>query len=169
MGDNVQLQNLSLTFIHTTKSFRPTASLLSHSTLASNTTACLDKLTCTDCVYFGKFQDRFGPFPESKIDSTYLVVKLNVFKKDDIKEFQLVQNLTREESEFRQFMRLRIDEVTAAENFTREKNLSSVVIPTLSKNTDEPLKLTHKVVDVVDRANRKIDSAAVHCGQATEF
>ena len=34
--------------------------------------------------------------------------------------------------------------------------MSPVVIPTLSKNTDEQPKLAHKVVDVVDRANRKI-------------
>ena len=30
------------------------------------------------------------------------------------------------------------------------------MIPTLSKDTDEQLKLAHKVVDVVERANRKI-------------
>ena len=55
--------------------------------MAYNTTASLDKLFCTDYVDFGKC----GP----KNDSNYLDVKFKVFKKDDKKEFQLVQNLTR--------------------------------------------------------------------------
>ena len=44
----------------------------------------------------------------------------------------------------------------AADNFAREENLSQVLIPTLSKDMHEHLKLAHKVVDVVDPANRKI-------------
>ena len=40
-------------------------------------------------------------------------------------------------------------------NFVREKNLSPLVIPTLSKDMDEQLKLAHKLADLVDRANRK--------------
>ena len=44
----------------------------------------------------------------------------------------------------------------AAENFAVEENLTPVLIPTMSKDLDEQLKLAHKVVDVVDRANRKI-------------
>ena len=44
----------------------------------------------------------------------------------------------------------------AAEIFGEEENLSPVVIPTLSKDMDEQLKLAHKVLDVVDRANKKI-------------
>ena len=46
--------------------------------------------------------------------------------------------------------------VFAAENFAREENLFPVLIPSLSKDMDEQLKLAHKVVHVVDRANRKI-------------
>ena len=42
------------------------------------------------------------------------------------------------------------------ENFAREENLTQVLIPTMSKNMDEQLKLAHNFVDVVDRANRKI-------------
>ena len=83
-------------------------------------------------------------------------VKLNVFKKDDKKEFRLVQNLTMGEADFNQFMRLRDQLVNAAENVTREENLTPVLIFTMSKDVDEQVKLTHKVVDVVDRANRKI-------------
>ena len=124
--------------------------------MAYNTTASLDKLTCTDYVDFGKCQDRLGRFSWSKNDSNYLDVKLNVFRKDDEKEFRLVQNLTMGEADFNQFMRLRNQLVNAAENFGREENLTPVLIPTMSRDTDEQLKPAHKVVDVVDRTNRKI-------------
>ena len=59
------------------------------------------------------------------------------------------------EADFNQFMRLRNQLVIAAENFAREENLWSVLIPTMSKDMDEKLKLAHKLVDVVDRANKK--------------
>ena len=124
--------------------------------MAYNTTASLDKLTCTEYVDFGKCQDRFWQFSWSKNDSNYLDVKLKVFRKDDKKEFQLVQNLTMGEADFNQFMRLRNQLVNAAENFARQENLTPLVIPTMSRDMDEQLKLAHKVVDVVDRANRKI-------------
>ena len=124
--------------------------------MAYNTTSSLDKLTCTDYVDFGKCQDRFGRFSWSKNDSNYLDVKLKVFRKDDKKEFRLVQNLTMGEAHFNQFMRLRNQLVNAADNFAREENLTPVLIPTMSRDMDEQLKLAHKVVDVVDRTNRKI-------------
>ena len=85
--------------------------------MAYNTTASLDKLTFTDYVDFGKFQDRFGRFSWSKNDSNYLDVKLKVFRKDDKKEFRLVQNPTMRVADFNQFMRLRNQLVKAAENF----------------------------------------------------
>ena len=124
--------------------------------MAYNTTASLDKLTCTDYVYFGKCQDRFGQFSGSKNDSNYLDVKLKVFRKDDKKEFRLARNLTIGEATFNQFMRLRNQLVNAAENFATEENLTPVLIPTMSRDMDEQLKLAHKVVHVVDRTNRKI-------------
>ena len=105
---------------------------------------------------FGKCQDRFAQFWWSENDSNYLDVKLKVFKIDDNKEFRLVQNLTMGEADFNQFMKLRNQLVNAAENFAREENLTPVLISTLSKDMDEQLKLAHKVVDVVDRANKKI-------------
>ena len=104
---------------------------------------------------FGKFQDIFEQFPWSKNDSDYLDVILKVFKKDENKEFRLVQNLTMGEADFNQFMRLKNQLVNAAENFTSEENLMPVLIPTMSRDIDEQLKLAHKVVDVVNRANRK--------------
>ena len=124
--------------------------------MAYNTTASLDKLTCTDCVDFGKCQNKFGRFSWSKNDSNYLDVNLKVFTKDDKKEFRLVRNLTMGEVDFNQFMRLMNQLVNAAENFAREENLTPVVIPTMSRDIDEQLKLAHKVVYVVHRANRKI-------------
>ena len=124
--------------------------------MAYNTTASLDKLTCTDYVDFGKCQDRFGRFSWSKNDSNYLDVKLKVFRKDDKKEFRLAQNLTMGETDFNQFMRLRNQLVNAAENFAREENLTPVLIPRMSRDMDEQLKLAHKVFDVVDRTNKKI-------------
>ena len=124
--------------------------------MAYNTTASLGKLTCTDYVDLGKCQDRFEQFSWSKNDSNYLDVKLKVFRKDDKKEFRLVQNLTMGEAEFTQFMRLRNQLVNAAENFAREEHLTAVLIPTMSRDMDEQLKLAHKVVDVGDRTNRKI-------------
>ena len=89
-------------------------------------------------------------------DSNYLDVKLKLTKRDDYKEFRLVQNLSIGEADFNQCMRLWNQLVNAAENFGREENLTPVLIPTMSKDMDEQIKLTHKVVDVVDRANRKI-------------
>ena len=61
-----------------------------------------------------------------------------------------------EKADFKQFPQLRNQMVIAAENCGREENLSPVLIPIWSKDKDEQLKLSHKVVDVVDRANRKI-------------
>ena len=95
-----QFQNHSLTFIHKNKSLLSATIILSRSPLAYNTTASLDKLTCTDYVSFGKCQDRFGRLSWSKHDFNYLDVKLNVFRKDGKKEFRLVQNLTMGEADF---------------------------------------------------------------------
>ena len=72
------------------------------------------------------------------------------------KETRLIQNLTMEEAYFNQFILLRNQLVSAAVNFAGEGNLSLVLIPTMSKDMDEQLNLAHNVVDVVDRANRKI-------------
>ena len=83
-------------------------------------------------------------------------VKLKVFKKDDDKEFRLVQNFTMGEAYFNQFIRLRYQLVNAAKNFAREEKLMPMLIRTMSKDMDEQLKLAHKLVDVVDRAKRKI-------------
>ena len=156
ISNEMQLQNHRLIFIHKNKSLLSATSFLSRSPMAYNTTASLDKLTCTDYVNFGNCWDRFGQFSWSKNDSNYLDVKLKVFKKDDKKEFRLAQNLTMGEADFNQFIPLRNKLVNAAENFAREENLMPVQIPTKSKDMDEQLKLAPKVVDVVDRANRKI-------------
>ena len=60
------------------------------------------------------------------------------------------------EADFNQFNRQRNQLVVAADNFLREGNLSPVLQSTLSEDMEEQLKLVHKVIDVVDRSNRKI-------------
>ena len=72
------------------------------------------------------------------------------------KGFRLIQNPTMGEANFNQFVRLRNQLVNALEKFAREENLTPVLIPTMSRDMDEQLKLAHEVVDVVDRTNRKI-------------
>ena len=100
-------------------------------------------------------QDRIEQFSWSENDSMFLVVKLKVFKENDNKEFRLVQNLILGEADFNQFMRLRNQLVNAAENFAGEENLTPLLLPTMSKDMKEQLILSDKVVDIVDRANRK--------------
>ena len=102
--------------------------------MAYNTTASLDKLTCTDYMDFGKSSDRFGQFSWTKNDSNYLDIKLKVFKREDKNaEFQLRQSLSMGEPDFNQFDRQRNQLVVAADNFLREKNLSPVLQSTPSK------------------------------------
>ena len=80
-----------------------------------------------------------------------------MFKREDKKgEFRLRQNLSIGEVDFNQFIRQRNQLVVAADNFLREQKLSPVLQSTLSKDMEEQLKLVHKVIDFVDRPNRKI-------------
>ena len=124
--------------------------------MAYNINAWLGKLVFSTCVDFGGCHDRSRQFVWSNNDSKYLYVKLKVFKRYHNKEFGVVQNVTRVEAEFNQFMRLRNQVVIEAENFAQEETLSPVRIPRLSKVMDEQVKLAHNVVDVVDQANNKI-------------
>ena len=125
--------------------------------MAYNTTASLDKLTCTDYVDFGKSLDRFGRLSWTKNDSNYLDIKLKLFTREDKNaEFRLRQNLSMGEPDFNQFIRQRNQLVVAADNFLREQNLPPVLQTTLSKDMEEQLELVHKVIDVVDCRNRRI-------------
>ena len=60
------------------------------------------------------------------------------------------------EVDFNQFIRLRNQLVVAVRDFSKEENLPPVQVKLLAKDTEEQLKLTHKVVEVVDRPHRKI-------------
>ena len=124
--------------------------------MAYNTTSSLDKLTCTDYVDFDKCPDRFGRLSWSKNNSKYLDVRLKGLKKDDKKEFRLVQNLAMGEVGFNQFMRSSNQLVNTAEKFAREENLTPVLILTMSKDMNEQFKLAQKVADVVGRGNTNI-------------
>ena len=105
------------------------------SEIAYNTTATLDKLSCTDFVDFGQCQERFGRFSWTKKDSKNLDIKLKVFKREDKNAgFQLRQNLLMGEADFNQFIWQGNQLVLAADNFLREQNLSPVFHSTLSKD-----------------------------------
>ena len=91
----------------------------------------------------------------SEKDSKYFDVKLKMFKKDDNRDFRLLQNLTLGETDFNQFLCLRNQLFIAAGNFGTEEYSTSVLISTMSKDMDEQLKLCHKVVDVVDCPYKK--------------
>ena len=78
-----------------------------------------------------------------------------MFKRDDNKDFRLVQILTMGEAYFNRLIPLKNQLVTAAKNFGREEKLSPVLILTLSNDMDEQIKLSHKGIDEVDQANRK--------------
>ena len=139
------------------KSLFSATSILSRSPMAYNTTASLDKITCTDYVDFGKSSDRFGRFSWTKNDSNYLDIKLKVFKrKYKNADFRLRQNLSMGEADFNQFIRQRNQLAVTADNFSREQNLLPVLQSTLSKDMEEEQKLFHKVIDVVDHPNRRI-------------
>ena len=116
----------------------------------------MDKLACTDYVDFGKCQDRFGRISWSKKSFDYLDVKLKVFKRDENKQFRQAQNLTMGEADFIQFIRLRNQLVVAVRDFSIEENLPPVKVKLLAKDMEEQLKLTHKVLEVVDRPHKKI-------------
>ena len=73
ISNEMQFHNHSLTFFHYNQSLLSVTSILSRSPMAYNTTASLDKLTCTDNVDVGKCQDRLGQFFWSKNDSYYWV------------------------------------------------------------------------------------------------
>ena len=83
-------------------------------------------------------------------------MKLKVFKRDENKQFRLAQNLTMGEADFNQFIRLRNQLVVAVRDFSKEENLPHVQVKLLAKDMEGQLKLTHKVVEVVDRPHRKI-------------
>ena len=121
-------------FFSKINSLLPATRILSCSPMAYNTTASLDKLTCTDCVDFGKSSDRFGRFSWTKSDSNCLDNKLKVLKREDINaEFPRRQNLSIGEADFKQFIRRRNQLVVAADNFLREQNLPPVLQSTYPK------------------------------------
>ena len=125
--------------------------------MAYNTTASLDKLTCTNYVDFGKCQDRFERISWSKNDSNYFDIKLKVLKREDkIAEFRLRQNVSVGETGFNLFIRQRNQLVVAADKFLREQNLSPFLQSTLPKDMEEQLMLVHKLIDIVDRPKRMI-------------
>ena len=66
------------------------------------------------------------------------------------------ETLTMGEGELNQFIRLRSQLVVAVRDFNAEENLPPVQVKLLAKDMEERLKLTYKVVEVVERPHRKI-------------
>ena len=67
--------------------------------------------------------------------------------------------MTRAEADFNQFIRLRNQLVVAVRDLGKEEYLPPVEVKILklqAKDMEEQLKLTHKVVEVVDRPHRNI-------------
>ena len=126
------------------------------SEMTYNITTTSNKLACSDYVDFGKCQDRFGRISWSNNSFDYLDVKLKVLKRDERQQFRLAQNLTMGETDFNQFIRLRIQRVVAVIDFSKEENLPPVQVKLLAKDMEEQLKLTHKVAEVVDRPYTRI-------------
>ena len=138
-NNSFQLQKHHLFFLVRGLFFLPATSVPSHSPMINNTTASLDKSTGTDYVDFGKCQDRFGQFSWSKNDSNFLGVKVKVFKKDENRDFRLVQNLTMGEEDRNQFIQLRNELALGAENFGTEENLFPRLVLALPKDMDKKL------------------------------
>ena len=90
--------------------------------MAHNTTATLEKLACTDNLDFGRRQDRSGRMSWPKKSFQDWDAKLKMVKKAENKEFRLAQNLTMEETDIYQFIRLRKQLVVAVRDFNKEEN-----------------------------------------------
>ena len=144
ISNKSQLQNRFFTIIQKVKSFLSATLFISRQPkpMVYNTAASLDNITYTSYEGFDDFN--------------YLDVKLKVLKKDDHKDFRLVQSLTMGEACFNQFIRLMSQLVIAAENLGREENMSFVLFPTLSIDMDEEHNLAHRIVDFVYLPNKKI-------------
>ena len=86
--------------------------------MACNTTASLDKFTCTEHVEVGKCQDKLDQISWSKDDSYALVEKLKLFKKDEMRDRCMqVKHSIMGGTNFYQFLGLRNQLVLAAEIF----------------------------------------------------
>ena len=124
--------------------------------MAYNTTASLDKLIHTDFVDFSKNEIRFGQlFSSKKIPSTW-IINLKCSKETTTEFFACCKISQWEKQISTKMVELMNQLVIAAENFSEGELLFSVLIPALSTHMDEQLNLVHKVIDVVERANRKI-------------
>ena len=97
--------------------------------------------------------------------------KVKVFKRDDKGDLFLVQNLTMGEADFNWDIRLGNKLIIAAKNLAAEETLSPVLIPTMSEDKNQQLKLAHTAVsDVVDQANRDLrESAAAQSEKSRDF
>ena len=73
------------------------------------------------------------------------------------------------EADFHQFMRLRNQLVNTAENFAREENLTTVLIPKMSKEMDEQLKLAYIVLTTPKTSPEKLTLTVVQMQQLLDI
>ena len=81
-------------------------------------------------------------------------IKTQVFKEEDLEDFELEQNHTMGEADNNLNMRLQNHLFVATEIFRRERNLSPEEIQAMFTGVDERLKLADEVFDVVNWPNR---------------
>ena len=135
--------------------------------MGHNTAVFLDKLTCNDCVDIAKCPDSFGQFSSSKNDSYYLDVELKVLKRNDNRDFRLVQKAHNGRGSLQPVHAIDESRGHCTRRFWRRVKIVPCADTKKPKDMDEQLKLAHKVVDVVHCPYRKVRAA--QCGPAREF
>ena len=86
-----------------------------------------------------------------------------MFKEVDNKDFRSVQNKTMRESVFKQILRLRKQQIAAANFFGRDQRSFKRQIETMSIDMEEQLMFIHKMVEVVERTIRKMWLTLLQC------
>ena len=70
--------------------------------MADNTTASLERPSCQFCIIWW-VSGQIWTILWFEIDFSFLEVEIKVFKKDDNKDFRLLKNLTKGDTNFKQF------------------------------------------------------------------
>ena len=120
--------------------------------------ASMGKLACTEYLIFGGSQDRFQKVSSFKNDSNYLDVKLEIFKRDDNRDFQPAQIFTLVESHSKKISDWGTNwyfQQKRTKKIEKDKLWFPIPITTTSLDMEEQLKSVQKIVDYLDRPNRK--------------
>ena len=126
------------------------------SEMESAMNATLSKSLSTDFVDFGKHQDKFRLFSWSKNEKNYLEVRFRALRKNIANEFKRYQCVSLRRYDFKHFLRLGNQLISAADNFTEEENLPYINVVGLSRDIEEQLEHVHKVFEIAEGAKRKV-------------